>query len=536
MDKLPITKHFVSVGARRVHYLRAGSGPAVALLHASPCSAKVLRPLMRIFAERFTVLAFDSPGFGLSDKLTMPAPSIEDFTDALDDTLAALGVEQVATYGRHTGATIAVEYAARHPQRTAMALADGFAIFPKRYTDEQLERYLERIEPAWDGGHLLRLWFRYRDQHVFWPWNNQTAAARADTDVPELDFLHRGVVELLEAGDDYRLGYAAPFRHRELGVLADLRVPVCFGNRPGDSMYLTHHLYPPEAWTEVMPREFEAASLAERDLLGRHPARGGVPPAPVCTPLPGRSTTDYLDIDGAQVLVRRAGGNATDRPPLLLIPHAPGSSARHERFIVEEGARRPVAAFDLPGHGESDPLAGNPQDIATWTQVARAVADRLGWRAFDVRGHNGGAAVALELALAVPERVRRLTLDAPVFLPDDLRARFAGQDYAPPVEPVWDGSHWLRAWHHLRDSELWWPWCDRTRATVRPAPPRIDPCELNLRVREAMKQPAGYRPAWQAVVGYDWRPRLALLRESPVWAGAEDDTFAHLLPGLRAVR
>ena len=99
---MKITKHFVTVGKRRVHYLRAGSGPALAMLHASPCSAKVMRPLLPVFGERFTCLAFDTPGFGLSDKLAMPKPRIEDFADALAETLAALGVEQVATYGRHT--------------------------------------------------------------------------------------------------------------------------------------------------------------------------------------------------------------------------------------------------------------------------------------------------------------------------------------------------------------------------------------------------------------------------------------------------
>ena len=47
------SKHFVTVGNRRVHYLRAGSGPAVVLLHASPCSAKVLRQTLEVFAGRF---------------------------------------------------------------------------------------------------------------------------------------------------------------------------------------------------------------------------------------------------------------------------------------------------------------------------------------------------------------------------------------------------------------------------------------------------------------------------------------------------
>jgi len=223
---MKITRHFVTVGNRRVHYLRAGSGPAVAMLHACPVSAKVMRPLMKIFARRFTCLAFDMPGFGQSDKLPIAQPSVEDFADALAETLTALGIQKAASYGRHTGASIAVEFAARHPDRCTMALADGYAVFAQRYSDEALERYLEPITPAWDGAHLLRLWFRYRDQHVFWPWNAQDDAHRSDTDAPDPEFIHRGVIEMLEAGNDYRIGYRAPFRHRELAVIDDLKVPV----------------------------------------------------------------------------------------------------------------------------------------------------------------------------------------------------------------------------------------------------------------------------------------------------------------------
>lgn len=511
-----ITRHFVTVGKRRVHYLRAGSGPAVALLHASPCSAKVMRPLMPVFGEKFSALAFDTPGFGLSDPLAIAAPTVEDFADALAETLDALGIGRVATYGRHTGASIAVEFAARHPRRCTMALADGFAVFARRYTEEELERYLEPIVPAWDGAHLLRLWFRYRDQHVFWPWNNQSAAARSDADVPDLDFLHRGVIELLEAGNDYRIGYAAPFRHRALDVIPDLEVPVCFGNRPGDSMYLTRALYPSSAWTQEMPREFDAATRAERAILAQHPA-DPPPPPPRCAPLAGRTTTEYFD----QVLVR-SSGDLRDTP-LLIIHHAPGSSALYDSLVQ---AMSPALALDLPGHGESDPL---PQSIASWVETVEKLLEKLDIRELRVYGHNGGAAVAVELAHRLGRRVRGIVLDAPAFLGDEDRARLPAQ-YAPPVKPMWDGSHWLRAWHHLRDSELWWPWFDRTRHAVRRAAPRIDPQALTVRVREAMKQPASYEPAWEASLSYPWRERLAGVKVPVLVMAAPEDVFAHLMP------
>jgi len=525
---MKITKHFVTVGKRRVHYLRAGSGPALAMLHASPCSAKVMRPLMRVFGERFTCLAFDTPGFGLSDKLAIPNPRIEDFADALAETLDALAVEQAAVYGRHTGASIAVEFAARHPRRCAMALANGYAVFATPYTDEQLARYLEPIVPAWDGAHLLRLWFRYRDQHVFWPWNVQTAETRLDAEVPDLDFLHRGVVELLEAGDDYRIGYAAPFRHRGLEILWDLKVPVCFGHRVGDSLYASRKLYPKSAWTEIFPQESEAAALAERAILERHPARAVPPPAPACTTLPGRATTDYLDIHGAQVLVRSAGVLA-DSVPLFVLPHAPGSSAIYDPLIL---ASAPALALDFPGHGESEPLPGNPQNVEIWADTAAAVLDKL--KVADVRlyGHNGGAAVAVELTRRLGRRAVGVVLDAPCFLGDEERKTIPSC-YAPEVLPVWEGSHWLRAWHHLRDSELWWPWFNRTPRAARRCALRIDPDDLTLRVREAMKQPASYAPAWRVALSYPGRDRLADVEAPILEIASEQDIFSHLSPGTR---
>src|SRR6266568_2915859 len=120
------THHFVTVGARRVHYTRAGSGPAVVLLHESPCSARSLDIPQGVVARQFTAIAPDTPGFGLSDPLLLAQPEIADFADALAETLTALGIAQTAVYGRHTGASIAVEFARRHPDRCSVAVADGY--------------------------------------------------------------------------------------------------------------------------------------------------------------------------------------------------------------------------------------------------------------------------------------------------------------------------------------------------------------------------------------------------------------------------
>jgi pimeloyl-ACP methyl ester carboxylesterase len=224
--------------------------------------------------------------------------------------------------------------------------------------------------------------------------------------------------------------------------------------------------------------------------------------------------------------VRSAGdlGNT----PLLILHHAPGSSALYDSLVQ---AMSPALALDLPGHGESDPLPGNPQELATWVETVERLLQRMHIQDVRIYGHNGGAAVAVELAHRLGRRVRGIALDAPSFLNDEDRARLPSH-YAPPVNPVWDGSHWLRAWHHLRDAELWWPWFDRRHHAARKTAPRIDPHALTLRVREAMKQPASYAPAWEASLSYRWRERLAALDLPVLRMAAPQDVFSHLMPAM----
>jgi pimeloyl-ACP methyl ester carboxylesterase len=525
-----VTKHFLTVGQRRVHYTRAGAGPAVCLLHASPCSAKVLREPQSVFAGSFTAFAFDTPGFGLSDLLPLDQPEIEDFADGLAEALAVMGVEHTATYGRHTGASIAVEYARRHPDRCSMALTDGFPVFSVKAAQERLTKYLLPIVPQWDGSHLVWLWYRYRDQHVFWPWHNQTLAFRADTDAPDTDFNHRGVLELLEAGDGYRIGYSAAFRHRGLEVLPELRVPVCFGNRPGDSQHRTMAQYPASAWQEEMPRDPLAAAAAERRILLRHPARGKPPPAPMATPIAGRSTTNYLTIGDAQVLVR-VMGDIHAAPPLVIAPHVPGSSALYEEVLRALGI--PAISFDPFGHGESDD--GATQSPEAWAATLWSVCDALGIAQAHVMGHNSGAATAVAAATSRPDRVLSLLLDAPIALPAWLRAEWADR-FAPDVTPCWDGSHLLKMWHMRRDMGLWFPWWDRRLATARGVEPRIEPDRLQAEIREQAKNPRSFAPAWRSAILYPLPERLAALPHRVALLAAESDLFVQCLPDAIAMR
>ncbi|MBM3504438.1 MAG: alpha/beta fold hydrolase [Alphaproteobacteria bacterium] len=531
---MKIKKHFVTVGRRRIHYRRTGKGPAVLLLHASPVSSEVFELQISLFAKHFTAIAIDTPGYGMSDPLNHPKPEIEDFADALAETLDALGIEQCAVYGRHTGGSIAVEFARRHPKRTAMALADGYPMFTAEVRDDYLKHYLPDITPQWDGSHLSWLWFRYREQHVFWPWNKHDGAHRADQDVPDLAFLHRGVKEMLMAGNGYKVAYSAAFRHNGREAIDHLSVPVCFGARPGDSQFRTLKRFPASVWTQEVPRDKTEATLKELELLLRHPARGDAPSAPSKVgAIPGRATPRYVEIEGRQLMVRhyQERGEGT---PLVVVPPLPGSSLLCESLAKEASRHRPVFAIDPPGHGDSDGLPRERHAIETYALAITATLGVLGVRRAYIYGASVGAAVAVEVARRSDKLVAGLCLEGPMVLTDAERAAMAPR-WAPSADPVWDGHHLTTMWHHLRDQQLFYPWYEKTLAATRWIEPELDPKRLHAHVVEMIKHPESFKPAWDAAFAFPMRRHLAELATPLLLAVRDTDPFRACFDHARAV-
>lgn len=524
------SRHFVRVGQRLVHYTRMGTGPAVALLHASATSSGEMAQAQSVFARDFCAIAFDTLGYGLSDPLQIArAPELEDYADALAETLTALGIGRLAVYGRHTGASIAVEFARRHPARCTMVLTDGYPIWTEAERAKMLGAYLPALTQSWEGAHLLWSWFRYRDQHAFWPWFDRRAAARATRDVPPLAFIHRGALELLQAGDGYRVGYSAAFRHDGAAALAGIEVPVCLGTRPTDLIHPMRDRAPPGSWRVEMPGDALAAAVAERALLAIHPA-GPPPDAPPCAAVPSRCTPNFLEVNGNRLLMRQAGEDGPET--LLLIPEIPGGTAAWALLL--DAMRTKAIAIDLPGLGESDAADGFVPDVEAWAACLLAALDAAGVGQIGIFAHRGGCAVAVALAALAPARVAGVVLSSPPAVAAEQRTRLI-DSYAPEIEPTWDGSHLLRVWHHLRDQEFWWPWFDQKQAAALHTDPAVSPDTLTIRALACLRQPQRYRPAWQVVWRYDLLGALAAL-PVPVRVGvSEGDAFGHLATAAATV-
>jgi pimeloyl-ACP methyl ester carboxylesterase len=125
-----------------------------------------------------------------------------------------------------------------------------------------------------------------------------------------------------------------------------------------------------------------------------------------------RTRRAYFDCRFGQLHVRTAfptTGGFDEQVTLICVHGSTGASREFARFLPLIADQRSVYAPDLPGSGESDPPEPGSEDpVGAITDLATDL--RL--RQIDVLGFDSGAAVAVELAIAKADLVRRVVLVA----------------------------------------------------------------------------------------------------------------------------
>ena len=106
----------------QIHYVEAGKGAPLLLLHSAPRSSRAYRFLMPHLVPHFRCIAPDLPGFGESDPLGGKV-TMEALGEAMVAFLEALGIAKAHVFGYHTGNKVAAAMAAGHP-----GLVDGVVL------------------------------------------------------------------------------------------------------------------------------------------------------------------------------------------------------------------------------------------------------------------------------------------------------------------------------------------------------------------------------------------------------------------------
>lgn len=441
---MQISRHFVEVGGRRVHYRRCGSGPALLMAHQSPRSSAEYVPLMQKWGAHFTCIAPDSPGFGQSTRLPRE-PDIDAFGDWVVALLDALGLGKVAAYGFHSGGIILMNALRQHPDRFTALGVGGYAVWTPAEMALFADAYLPPFVPSPYGEHLTWLWHRVLEQSWFFPWFAADDAHRlsvAHDDVARVDAV---VQDLLDAGDAYRAGYGAVLRAPRGLPDAGAAMPrVLIAAYDGDPLqpHIDRLGDLPVGWAArkvATPGALEDAMLA---FLREHPA-----------PVPGalREASDEgfrrVTTDGFDGLLHWRGTSDAVVPP-------PGSAV----------ALMTGDAIDLPGSGLSDPWPGTPPEA--WSPW-QAVLDAAG-----------------------PARLSPLPHGDPARL-------------FPDLTPDRFGAYLTRAWSIVRAAAIFDPWYQACAASAVPLGPDTLDLDRLARAHRALLQATSARAQMVARTGRD---------------------------------
>lgn len=107
----------------KLHYLEAGVGEPLLLIHGIGQSVYTWRNLFEVFAENYRVIAVDLPGHGKSSRPEYFNYSMDEMAEVLHEFLLAKGIESAHMVGFSTGAVYMMRLLTLYPECVANCIA-----------------------------------------------------------------------------------------------------------------------------------------------------------------------------------------------------------------------------------------------------------------------------------------------------------------------------------------------------------------------------------------------------------------------------
>ena len=104
-------------------------------------------------ADRFRLIAWNAPGYLLSDNLRAETPSCRDYADALDDLLSTLGIDGFDIVANSFGTRVAQCFACYRPGRIGRAVFTGTSIPHSTLPEERMLSVEARARMIERGGY-----------------------------------------------------------------------------------------------------------------------------------------------------------------------------------------------------------------------------------------------------------------------------------------------------------------------------------------------------------------------------------------------
>ncbi|MFC7501017.1 alpha/beta fold hydrolase [Nocardioides sp. GCM10030258] len=108
---------FFTLHGKRRAFVKAGEGPVLLLLHGLACDHRTWLPVIDELAKKYTVIAPDLLGHGVSDKPRADY-TLGGYANGMRDLLTVLGIDKVTVVGHSFGGGVAMQFAYQFPERT----------------------------------------------------------------------------------------------------------------------------------------------------------------------------------------------------------------------------------------------------------------------------------------------------------------------------------------------------------------------------------------------------------------------------------
>ncbi|MEQ9445173.1 MAG: hypothetical protein RJS98_06380 [Rhodospirillaceae bacterium] len=168
-DQVIYKKGYVDARFGQIHFHMArpadgdGDKTPIVFFHQNPKSAEEYRPLLEIVGRDRIALAFDTPGYGESDRPAEPQ-DIAALTGAFEDALVAMGYGKegkgpVDLFGFHTGVFMATELAITRPDLVRRVVVSGIAYRDAKTRAEILAGLPTDKSLPEDGTFIMNRWY-----------------------------------------------------------------------------------------------------------------------------------------------------------------------------------------------------------------------------------------------------------------------------------------------------------------------------------------------------------------------------------------
>lgn len=114
---------FIEVGGEKLHYLLAGEGQSIVLLHGASASLRDFEAsLFHELAKDHQAIAFDRPGYGYSTRASDQWPDPEIQADLVHEALEQLGIENPVIIGHSLAGSVVMAYLLKYPDAVSGAV------------------------------------------------------------------------------------------------------------------------------------------------------------------------------------------------------------------------------------------------------------------------------------------------------------------------------------------------------------------------------------------------------------------------------